>query len=103
MKNLISAKDNFHNNFVRKSNNMYHLRAFKILQNHLNQSIQVAKQNYVNTIAQKRGDPNTSSKFYGSLLKALLNGKKIPCIPLLMVINILLTFKEEYICFSLYK
>ena len=33
---------------------MYHLRAFKILQNHLNQSIQVAKQNYVNTIAQKR-------------------------------------------------
>ena len=62
MKNLIRAKDNFYKKFVRKSNNMYHLCAFKNLQNHLNQSIQVAKQNFVNKIAQKLGDPSTSSK-----------------------------------------
>ena len=47
----------------------------------LNQSIQIAKQNYVNKIAQRLCDPNTSSKCYWSLLKTLLNGKKIPCIP----------------------
>ena len=51
IKNLIRAKDNFYKKFVRKSNNMYHLCAFKNLQNHLNQSIQIAKQNYVNKIA----------------------------------------------------
>ena len=72
-KNLIRAKDDFRKKISRKSNNMHHLSAFKNLQNHLNQSIQLTKQNYVNKIAQKP----TSSKCYWSLL---LNGKKIPCI-----------------------
>ena len=49
----------------------------------LNQSksIQIANQSYVNKTAQRLGDLNTSSKCYWSLLKTLLNGKKIPCIP----------------------
>ena len=34
IKILIRAKDNFYKKFIRKSNNMYHLYAFKILQNH---------------------------------------------------------------------
>ena len=68
---------------------MYLLCAFKNLQNHINQPIQIAKQNYVNKIAQKLGDPNTSSKCYQSLLKTLLNGKKIPSFLLyFMMINI---------------
>ena len=64
IKNLIRAKDNFYKKSVRKSNNMNQLCAFKNLQNHLNQSIQIAKQNYVNKIAQRLDDPNTSSKCY---------------------------------------
>ena len=102
IKNLIRAKDNFYKKFVRKSNNLYHLCAFKNLQNHLNHSVQIAKQNYVNKIAQRLGDPNTSSKCYWSLLKTLLNGKKIPCIPLLFHgdKNILLAFMKKVI-FSL--
>ena len=51
MKNLIRGNDNFYKKFGRKSNNMYHHYAFKNLQNHLNQYIQIAKQNYVNKIA----------------------------------------------------
>ena len=81
MKNLTRAKDNLYKKIVRKTNNMYHHYAFKNLQNHLNQSIQIAKQIYVNKIAQRASDPNTSSKCYWSLLKTLLNGKKISCIP----------------------
>ena len=81
IKNVIRATDSFYKKFVRKSNNMYHHDDFKNLQNHLNQSIQIAKQNYVNKISQRLGDPNTSSKCYWSLLKTLLNGKEIPCIP----------------------
>ena len=60
---------------------MYHLCAFKNLQNHSNQSIQIEKLNYVNKITERLGDPNTSNKCYWSLLKTLLNRKKIPCIP----------------------
>ena len=44
IKNLVCAKDNFYKKFVRKSNNIYRHCAFKNLQNHLNQSIQIAKQ-----------------------------------------------------------
>ena len=81
IKNFIRAKDNFYKKFVRKSNKLYHHYAFKNLQNHLNQSRQISKQNYVNKIVQSQGDPNTSSKCYWSLLKTLLNRKKPPCIP----------------------
>ena len=69
MKNLTRAKDNLYKKIVRKTNNMYHHYAFKNLQNHLNESIQIAKQIYVNKIAQRVSDPNTSSKCYWSLLK----------------------------------
>ena len=96
IKNLIRAKDNFYKKFVRKSNNMYHHYAFKNLQNHLNQSMQIAKLNYVNKIAQRLGDPNTISKCYWSLLKTLLNEKKISCAPpLFHGDKILLTFKKK--------
>ena len=81
IKNLIRAKDIFYKKFVCKSNNIYHLCAFKNLQNNLNKSIQIAKQNYIDKIAQRLGDLNTSSKSYCSHLKTLLNGKKISCIP----------------------
>ena len=45
--NLIPCKDNFYKKFVRGKNSMLHLLTFNILQNHLNQFIQKAKQNYV--------------------------------------------------------
>ena len=80
---LILAKDNFYNWLVPKSNNMYHLCAFKYLPNHLNQSFQETKQNYVNKIVLKLADVNTSSKCYKSLLKTLLNGTKLLWISLL--------------------
>ena len=78
IKNLIRAKDNFYKKFVRKSNDMYHHYAFKNLQNHLNQSIQIPKQDWVIQIL------------------AVLNGKKfIVFLLYFIVINILLTFKKK--------
>ena len=60
---------------------MFPLLTFKNLQNHLNQFIQKSKQNYLNKVAEKLRDPSTSTKCYWSLLKLLLNDKKISCIP----------------------
>ena len=71
---------------------MYHLCVIKISQNHLSQSIQI----YVNKIAQRLGDPNTSSECYWSLLKTLLNRKKIPCIsPLFYGDKYIVDFQEK--------
>ena len=79
--NLFRATDNLYKKIVRESNVMNHLCAFKSIQDHLNQSIQIAKQNYVNKIAQRMGDSNTTGNCYWSLVKTLLNGKKTRCIP----------------------
>ena len=59
----------------------FHDLTFNNLQNHLNRFIQKAKQNYLNKVDKKLCDPSTSTKYYWSLLKTLLNDKKIPCIP----------------------
>ena len=77
IKNLILYKANFYKTFVRGKNSMFHLLTFHNLQNHLNQFIQKAKQNYLSKVAKKLSDPSTSTKCYWSLLKTLLNGKKM--------------------------
>ena len=47
IKNLIRYKDDFNKKFVHGKNSMLHLLTFNILQNHLNQFNQKAKQNYL--------------------------------------------------------
>ena len=41
---------------------MLHLLTFNNLQNHLNQLIQKAKQNYLNKVVKKFSNPSTSTK-----------------------------------------
>ena len=58
--------------------------------------MQIAKQNYLNKITQKLGDPNTSSKRYWSLSETPLNGKKLPVfLRFFMVTKALLIFKKN--------
>ena len=62
----------------------------------------MAKQNYVNQIAQKLDDPNTSSRSYWSLLKTRLNGKKIPCIPSMFHSDkYIIDFQEKKVRYSI--
>ena len=65
IKNVIHAKDNFCKKFVRKSNHVYHHCAFKNLQNHLNQSIQIANKTMLTKLLKN---------CYWSFFKTLLNG-----------------------------
>ena len=75
---------------------MFYLLTFHNLQNHLNQLIQKAKQNYLSKAANKVSDPWTSTKSYWSLLKAPLNDKKISCIPPIFHNNkFIVDFKEK--------
>ena len=106
IKILIRAKDSFYKKLVHKSNNMYHICAFKNLQNQLNQSIQIANQNYVKKITQRLGDPNASSKWYWPLFKILLNRNKIPFfLPLFHDDKYIVDFheKSEIVIFFLLK
>ena len=69
---------------------------FKNLQNQLIQSTHTTKQKNFNKISKKLYDPLTSTKHYWSLLKAILNGKKVPCINSIFFNNKNVTdFKEK--------
>ena len=89
------AINNFHKKFVLSSSNTGNLLMFTNLQNQLIQSIHTAKQKYFNKITKKLCDPLTSTKSYWSLLKTILNVKKVPCVPPIFHKNKYLTdFKE---------
>ena len=95
IKNLIVAINDFHKENVLPSSNMDNPFMFKKLQNQLIQSIHTAKQEYFNNINKKLRDSLTSTKCYWALLKTILNGKKIPCIPPIFHDNKYITdFKE---------
>ena len=77
------------------SNNSY-LEKFSSLQKNLSSLIETSKQEYFSKIAKKLSDPNTSSKTYWSILKSLLTGKKVPCIPPIFHDNKFITnFREK--------
>ena len=96
IKNLIVAINDFHKENVLPSSNMDNPFMFKKLQNQLIQSIHTTKQKYFNNISKKLRDSLTSTKCYWSLLKTILNGKKVPCIPPIFHDNKYITdFKEK--------
>ena len=87
IKSLIVAINDFLEKFVSPSNNMDNLFMFKNLQNQLIQSIHTAKLKYFNKISKKLYDSLTSIRCYWSLLKIILNERKVPCIPPIFINN----------------
>ena len=68
----------------------------KYLQNQLKLLTESNKERYYLRISKKLMDPMTSAKTYWSILKSLLNNKKIPCIPPLFHQNKYVTdFKKK--------
>ena len=80
IKNLIVAINDFSRKFVLPSSNSNNLFMFKNLQSQLIQSIHIAKPKYFNKISKKLCDPLVSTMCYWSLLKTMLNRKKVPYI-----------------------
>ena len=85
MKNAIYNKLIRHND----SHLRLHLRYFQDL---LNTIIEQTKSKYFENISHNLSNKNLNPKKYWSLLKIILNGKKIYCIP-----NLYLTLKRNVI------
>ena len=97
------AINDFHKKFVLPFCNTGNLFMFNNLQNQLIQSIHTAKQKHFNKISKKLCDPLISTKCYWSLLKAILNEKKVPCIPPIFNNNKYVTdFKEKSEIFNFF-
>ena len=60
---------------------------FQYPQANLKTSIQESKQTYYSRLSNKLLDSKTSTKLYWSILKIFLINRKVPCIPLLKLMN----------------
>ena len=80
IKNMINYKNAIYNKLIRHNDShlQLHLRYFQDL---LNTKIERAKRKYFENISHKLRNKNLNPKKYWLLLKIILNGKKIPCIP----------------------
>ena len=81
IKELISQKNKLYSRTKKRNNSVLNKQLLQNLQQHLSKSIENAKKKYFFRISEKLNNPNTSMKCYWSLIKTLLNGKKVPCIP----------------------
>ena len=96
IKTLITEKNALYKRLKRRMANSKLLDKLDALQAKLQSSINFFQFKYYRKISKKLSDPSTSPKCYWTLLKTLLNGRKIPCIPPLFHDNKFITdFKEK--------
>ena len=81
IKELISQKNKVYYCIKKRNNSVLNKQLLQSLQQHLSKSIEIAKNKYFFRISKKFNNPNTSIKCYWSLIKTLVNGKKVLCIP----------------------
>ena len=81
IKQLIQEKNSAYKSYILSDKNLQIFERVKSLQNQLKCSIKGSKKNYYLRISKKLMVLATSAKTYWSILKTLLNNKKIPCIP----------------------
>ena len=103
IKELISQKNKLYSRIKKRNNCFLNKQLLHSLQQHLTRSIENAKNKYFFRISGKLNNPNTSIKCYWSLIKTLLNGKKVPCVPPIYDNNRYITdFKKKCQLFNSY-
>ena len=94
IKSLIQEKKDTFNKYCKSKNNIQLLQHLRLLQEKLNLFIRLSRQNYYSSMSTKLTKFHTSSKAYWSLLKTILNNKKIPLSsPLYHQANLITSFK----------
>ena len=80
IKGLNSQKNKLYSRIKKGNNSFLNKQLLHNLQQALSKSIEHAKNKYFFRICEKLNNPNTSTKRCWSLIKTLLNGKKVPCV-----------------------
>ena len=96
IKELIHEKSQAYKSYGQNDNNIFSDHQFELFQPKLNSLIEKSKSNYYTRLSKTLSDPMTAPKSYWSILKTLLNNKKIPRIPPLLQDDKFITnFKEK--------
>ena len=78
IKNMISFKDQAYRQYQRSNKTNQDFLILDSVSRHLNDQIELAKQNYYDNLSNKLINPLTSQKKYWTLSKTLISGKKVP-------------------------
>ena len=96
IKGLIQKKNFAKKCYFQNNKDIQLFRRFQNIQWLLTATIEQSKERSYTRISTKLKDPTTSPKAYWSILKTILNNKKIPCIPPIYHNNNYITdFKEK--------
>ena len=103
-KQVIQEKNDTYRGYISNDKNPQIFHKVKYLQKQLKNLIEQSHEKYYYLlISKKLMDPMTSLKTYWSILKTLLNNKKVPCIPALLQDNKYVTdFKKKAKLFNLF-
>ena len=100
IKRIIYFKDQAYRHYQRSNKTAQDYVILDNVSRHLNEQIELSKQEYYHKLSIQLNNPFTSRKKYWTLLKTLINGKKVPVIPPLLVNNIYVSnFNEKKIFF----
>ena len=81
IKKPINEKNTAYQSFIKNVKSAQSFQVFQDIQSMLLSAIETSKQQYYSQISKKLSNSSTSPKAYCSLLKTVLNNKKLPCIP----------------------
>ena len=96
IKGLIQKKNIAKKSYFQNKEDIQLIQRFQNIQKLLTAAIEKSKEQYNTRISTKLMDPTTSSKAYWSILKTVLNNKKIPLSHQFIIITIiLLTLKRR--------
>ena len=80
VKTMIQEKNKIYQFYLKNKSNMFATK-LKTMQNLIYETLESCKSKYYENISKKLCSKATAPKYYWSLLKTILNGKKVPCIP----------------------
>ena len=95
IKRIIYFKDQAYRHYQRSNKTAQDYVILDNVSRHLNEQIELSKQEYYHKLSIQLNNPFTSRKKYWTLLKTLINGKKVPVIPPLLVNNIYISNINE--------
>ena len=80
VKTMIQEKNKIYQLYLKNKSNMLATK-LKTMQNLIYETLESCKSKYYENISKKLCSKATTPKYYWSLLKTMLNDKKVPCIP----------------------
>ena len=83
LKSMIQEKNLFYKKYL-KPNNQETFQAFSQIQERVRLAIEDSKKKYYERLSGKLSNDKFNEKCFWTILKHFFNGKKIPCIPLIL-------------------